>query len=171
MALPLLPLLTRGLGGVANTVKTVVGVFRPNAEKSAEREYSLDTADITYRGQALAQSAAEFTGKNNWLDSIVDGLCRLPRPLFAFGAMYLCVIPVIDPVYASQVFISFGLIPAEMYYIIGGIIGFYFGFRSREKRIAGERQIAHTKSVLSHLRKLEALKEPTKGSRPSEKPL
>ena len=165
-----------GLSAIGSTVEKVAGVFTQNKEKKAQRSQVLDVADLGYRAEVAKQAAREFTQKNNWFDSIIDGICRLPRPLFAFGAMYLCVLPVIDPIYASQVFVSFGLIPAELWYVIGGIIGFYFGFRAREKRIAGEKQIQHTEKVLGHIQKLEELKPKPKvvkkkSTRPSERPL
>ena len=106
-----------------------------NVEKNAQRSFELDKASID-------QFAKEFTDSKNWFDSLINGVNRLPRPLFALTACaiymaynsspfvllargdidYLTFIDLIQKIFNDQI------------WLLGSIIAFYFGGRFLEKQ-------------------------------------
>ena len=106
-----------------------------NVEKDNQRRFELDKASIN-------QFAKEFTDNKNWFDSLINGVNRLPRPLFALTACaiymaynsspfvllargdisYLIFIELIQKIFNDQV------------WLLGSIIAFYFGGRFLEKQ-------------------------------------
>lgn len=115
-------------GGVARAVE----VFRPNAEADAARGIERYLA-------ALAQFAAEGPGAGRF-GRFVDGLNRLPRPAMAFGVIGLFVFCMVDPEAFSVRVSALALVPAEMWWLLGAVVSFYFGAREvqkgREGRVA-----------------------------------
>lgn len=122
-----------GIGGIlgvlfgrGNRIKETVEIFRENAEAGAGRDHDAYIA-------ALQQLAAE-TASPGIFGGLVDGLNRLPRPLMAFGTLGLFVFAMADPVSFSTRITALALIPEPMWYLLGGIVGFYFGARELHKR-------------------------------------
>ncbi|AUC54258.1 carboxylesterase [Sagittula sp. P11] len=124
-------------GGNRNAVKELAEVFRVNAEASAERGHALDTA-------ALSQFAAEFVARNQrtWWDSLVDGLNRLPRPAFTCGVFAVLIWTVRDPVFMSEVFTAWAIIPTPVWALITVIVTFFFGGRAQVKDFDFQRDVA-----------------------------
>lgn len=114
MAVQLLPL----LGGIGSLWKTVFG-------STSER----DKYDAQARSDVHSQFAAEFGHGRNWFDSLVDGLNRLPRPIFAFGTIYLFYLCWSDPVTFVRGASNLELMPQEAWWILGTIVVFFFGGR------------------------------------------
>jgi hypothetical protein len=150
-------------GGGRNVVKETAEVFRPNAEASEAR-----TAAIT--GQAMSQYAAEFTPRahRTWFDSFVDGINRLVRPLLAMSCFGILVATPIDPIYMTEVFTAWALIPAALWGIIGGVFGFFFGGRFQIKAHEMKRDLAEVAArapqVVESIRALRELRHDSPGA-------
>lgn len=145
--------LLKGLfGGGRNVIAETAGVFRVNSEAEAQRGHDATVA-------ALAQFAAEFAQpRKTVFDSIVDGLNRLPRPLFAFGVIFMFVAAMMDPVWFSARMAGFGAIPEQMWLIMTGIVGFYFGIRELQKfRDAQAVRPEQVQAVVESIRRIEAI--------------
>jgi hypothetical protein len=108
--------LGRAAGGVAE-------VFRPNATEAMRLAYEA-------RGAALGQLGAEFRhAPGGWFDRGVDGLNRLPRPLLAFGTLGLFAYAMIDPDAFAQRMVGLAYVPEPLWWLLGAVVGFYFGAR------------------------------------------
>ncbi|MGK7753788.1 holin family protein [Roseovarius sp. C03] len=115
-----------GIGGGSNRVAETVEIFRENAEKGAVREHDAYVA-------ALNQLAAEAAAPG-WFGRFVDGLNRLPRPAIAFSTLGLFAYAMTYPEEFAIRITGLALIPEPMWYLLGGIIGFYFGARELHKQ-------------------------------------
>lgn len=145
-------------GGNRNAVREIAEVFRVNAEAADARGHDLDSA-------ALQQFAAEFVARSRrtWWDSLVDGLNRLPRPLFVLGVFAMLVWTVVDPTFMAEVFTAWAIIPAAVWVVITTIVAFYFGGRQQVKEMDFQRDVAgllaQTQTVLrsrEEIRRLDA---------------
>lgn len=147
-------LLTALFGNGRNVIAQTAEVFRVNAEGEAQRDHDAAAA-------ALAQFAAEFRPRPRGFDAFVDGLNRLPRPLFAFGTLALFVAAMHDPVWFSARMVGLQAVPEPLWYVLGGIVAFYFGARelhhARSLRAASPDQVA---GMLDSIRQIEALDTP-----------
>lgn len=125
-----LQMITGGLfGGGRNVITEVTETFIPNAERTAQRQATYDTA-------ALAQLAAEFQHQRRGLfDRFVDGLNRLPRPAMALGIIFTIVWTFVDPEYMAIVYQTMSIIPEYVLGLFGIIITFYFGGRAQAKEL------------------------------------
>jgi hypothetical protein len=72
--------------------------------------------------EAAAAGAPQF-------DRFVDGLNRLPRPLLAFGCLALFAFAMIDPVGFARRMAGLKEVPEPLWWLLGGVVGFYFGAR------------------------------------------
>lgn len=88
-----------------------------------------DQYDADARGAVMSQFASEFGHGRNWFDSLIDGLNRLPRPVFAFGTIYLFVFCWVDPEGFVAGAKNLELMPQEAWWILGTIVVFFFGGR------------------------------------------
>jgi hypothetical protein len=110
-------------GGGRNIVSETMGVFRPNAERTAERESHI-------RGDAMRQFGTEFrSGHQGWFNNFVNGLNRLPRPLITYTVFGLFVMVVIDPLQFSVTMQALTLVPAQLWELLSVIVMFFFGAR------------------------------------------
>jgi len=62
-------------------------------------------------------------------DRVLDGLNRLPRPLLAFGCLALFGFAMIDPVAFAARMTALKEVPEALWWLLGGVVGFYFGAR------------------------------------------
>lgn len=123
-------------GRGSNRVVEVIEAIRPNAEASAGRASDFDAA-------ALAQFAAEFSQpRRGWFDRLVDGLNRLPRPLFVTGALVILMLPVWDVVRATEIFTAWSIIPPSVWVLISIIVTFFFGGRMQTQDLDFTRDMA-----------------------------
>ncbi|NQY62021.1 holin family protein [Cognatishimia sp.] len=142
-------------GGRRNIVAETVEVFRPNAERQAQRE-------ATYNHAALGQFAAEFMhSRKGCFDRFVDGLNRLPRPAMALGCIALIVAAMYDPVWFSARMQGLALVPEPLWWLLGVVVSFYFGARHQAKSQDFQKSVAQTvalaPTVVENIRKIEKL--------------
>ncbi len=122
-------LIGRMLGGpgmvtaLGETVRDVSEVFTENATRRMELEAGAQAA-------ALAQHSAEFAGAGTgWFDRLVNGLNRLPRPMLAFGTLALFGYAMVDPDGFGARMTGLNQVPEPLWWLLGAIVGFYFGAR------------------------------------------
>ena len=122
-------LIDKLLGGAAATqalgraATSVAEVFTPNATTQMEASHEAYVA-------SLGQYGAEFAVTRIGLfDSVINGLNRLPRPFLALGTLGLFVYAMVDPVSFSQRMVGLGYVPEPLWWLLGAIVGFYFGAR------------------------------------------
>jgi hypothetical protein len=124
------------LTGLFRPARELVEAFKPNAERSAEREHverlTLNQQDMA----SLEQFAAEFqsTRTSTAWDSFIDGLNRLPRPLITLGILGLFVLAPADPVRFLEIARAYQLMPDGFWALLSLIIAFYFGGRMQVTR-------------------------------------
>lgn len=136
-------------GDGGNIVRDTVEVFRPNAEKEAQR-----TAD--YQAASLQQFGKEFAhARKGWFDRFIDGLNRLPRPFMAVGVLALFVAAMFDPIWFAERMVGVALIPEPMWWLLGAIVSFYFGARHQAKGQSFQASIARTISAGAALKSLK----------------
>ena len=125
-------------GNGRNIVAETMGAFRENAEDGAIRDAARAQA-------ALAQFAAELGGeKKSRFDSVIDGLNRVPRPAMALGTLGLFIAAMVDPIWFASRMQGIALVPEPLWWLLGAIVGFYFGARHQAKGQAFQRSIAAT---------------------------
>lgn len=144
--------------------KQLVEVFKPNAEKEAERQHverlNLGEQDLA----SLKQFAAEFQVRNTstkW-DSFIDGLNRLPRPLITLGILGLFVLAPADPVRFLQIARAYEVMPDGFWALLSIIIAFYFGGRmqiTRQQMAIKGGALEAAKDVVEARRALRTLRE------------
>lgn len=89
-----------------------------------------DAAEAAAFQAVQGQFAAEFAHPGGgWFDGLVDGLNRLPRPVIAFATLGLFAYAMTDPVAFTARMQGLAHIPEPLWWIMGSVIGFYFGAR------------------------------------------
>lgn len=108
---------------VGQAVTSVAEVFVPNATKKMEAAQDAYIA-------ALDEHGAEFRYiRPGLFDRFVNGLNRLPRPMLAFGIIGLFIYAMLDPVAFAQRMVGLNSVPEPLWWLLGAIVGFYFGAR------------------------------------------
>ena len=147
------------LFGGRNIVAETAEVFRENAENRAERTASL-------RADALAQFAAEFAIRERGsFDRFMDGVNRVPRPAMALGTLGLFTAAMVDPVWFAARMQGLAVVPEPLWWLLGAIVGFYFGARHQTKGQDFRREMA----VIAHA-PTHNLPTPTPAPAASENP-
>ena len=140
-------------GGNRNVIAETVEVFRPNAERDADRAARHQTA-------ALAQYAAEFHARDNrtWIDALADGMNRMVRPLVTIALIYPIPATVYAPERMATVWIAIATLPPGYWAVVGIVLPFYFGGRMQMKALASSewRAAAAAASALSARESTEA---------------
>ncbi len=152
-------LLFGGLSGVGEAVANVGRVFvgDKGAREAAGHEQTM---------AVMGQFAQEFRTLQNrtWWDALIDGLNRLPRPAMALGTIGLFVYAMTDPVGFGVRMQGLALVPDELWYLLGAIVGFFFGARelSSARSTAQDTAvgIAKVKAVTENIRQLRTLRRP-----------
>jgi len=88
-----------------------------------------DQIDAVAFQSIQSQFANEFGHSRNWFDSLIDGLNRLPRPMFAFGTIYIFWLCIEYPIKFQNSALALQSMPTEGWWILGTIIVFFFGGR------------------------------------------
>ncbi|SEK33736.1 Holin of 3TMs, for gene-transfer release [Roseovarius azorensis] len=149
-------------GGGRNVIAETAQVFRPNAEAADAREASFQQA-------ALAQMAAEFGHGGGWWGQFIDGLNRLPRPMMAFGCIFLFWSAMADPLWFAERMTGLALVPEPLWVLMGAIVAFYFGAREMQKfrgvsmQKETARIIAQAPQVAQNIARLRALRHDSPG--------
>ena len=115
--------------GAGNLATAVGNAVRSNTEVFHANETDALKLDAAQFQSVLAQYQSEFMRSHNWFESIVDGLNRLPRPAMALGTIGLFVYAMADPAGFSLRMSGLALIPEPLWWLLGAIVGFYFGAR------------------------------------------
>lgn len=112
-----------GVTAVGGAVRDVAEVFTASATKQMELSAAAQQS-------ALTEMGAEFSAAgDNWFDSAVNGLNRLPRPFLALGTVGLFVYAMIDPLSFSTRMVGLNAVPEPLWWLLGAVVAFYFGAR------------------------------------------
>ena len=115
--------LVQDVFGLGKAVKEVAEVFVPNKSSNAEYEHLEHKASVEQYG-------AEFErARGGVFNNFVDGLNRLPRPVFALSTVGLFAFSMVDPQAFSQRMIGLDAVPRELWWLLGAVVSFYFGAR------------------------------------------
>jgi len=137
-------------GQIGGAVERVAEVFVPNKTKEMAQQHAEYTA-------ALSQFEAEFQQPPTGIfNSFVNGLNRLPRPILALGTVALFVYAMCDPVGFTTRMQGLGQVPEPLWWLLGGVVSFYFGARELHYLRAGRRAMR-----TSDLAPVSAEDEPT----------
>ncbi|KIT17275.1 holin family protein [Jannaschia aquimarina] len=113
----------QGVGGLARTAVDAARVFRADATAGQALRHRA-------RQAALGQMEAEFRRPHRTrFDAVIDGLNRMPRPALAFGTLGLFVYAMADPRGFSERMEGLAYVPEPLWWLLGAIVGFYFGAR------------------------------------------
>lgn len=115
--------LIANLLGLTGGVKQVAEVFVENKTARAAQEHSEHLASLQQLGAEYARD------RGNWLDQLVDGINRMPRPALAMGTIGLFVYAMVDPISFGVRMQGLALIPDQLWWLLGAIVSFYFGAR------------------------------------------
>ncbi len=74
-------------------------------------------------------TATAGQGTPNRFDHLLDAINRLPRPLMALGTVALFADAMLDPVGFGDRMAALQAMPDPLWWLLGGIITFYFGAR------------------------------------------
>lgn len=132
-----------GAGAVAvgDAVTGVAEVFLPNATKKME------AAQEAYMA-ALEEHGDEFRFvRPGRFDRFVNGLNRMPRPMLALGTLGLFVFAMIDPVRFAERMVGLAYVPEPLWWLLGAIVGFYFGAREAHYLRAIPRRVRPTRAA------------------------
>lgn len=141
--------------GVGDTVVRVAGHWSEGEESGAIRRHDYQTAVVSH-------AAAELHGKGT-LNQIADFLNRLPRPIMAFGVIWLFALAAIDPVYFAEIMAGMQLVPDHLWYLLGAVVGFYFGARELHKHRQMKISAADVRQVVENVRAIRELRYDTPG--------
>ncbi len=150
-------LLFGGLGGIGEAAATVGRVFVGDRAAEQAQQHGETMA-------VLGQYAAEFRRleSRTWWDALVDGLNRLPRPLLALGTVGLFAYAMVEPVGFAIRMQGLDLVPDELWYLLGAVVGFFFGARelahSRTVRVSAGDRKARVAAVVDNITRLQTLR-------------
>jgi len=131
-------LMTLLFGGGRNLVKDTAEVFTTNAEAQAVRDAVMSQA-------ALDQFSKEFQLlERSRFDRFMDALNRIPRPAMALGTLGLFAAAMVDPIWFAERMQGVALVPEPLWWLLGAIVGFYFGARHQTKGQDFQRSMAAT---------------------------
>lgn len=119
---------TEKIGGVINKGTEI---RKGNQENRELRAHELEMAQV----QSYI-SELQITG--GWIDTIG----RIPRPLIAFLVIIFLVMFCVAPDVAGRVAVNMQKIPSDLWYIIMGVIGFYFTFRTVDKAMDDRKKLS-----------------------------
>ena len=154
----LIRLLGALFGRDRNVVAETVEVFRENAEASAQRS-------ATYQQAALAQFGAEFQfERRGGFDRFMDGLNRLPRPMMVLAVFGLFASAMFNPAWFAIRMQGLALVPDPLWWLMGGIVTFYFGSRvqvkSQEFRSAVNASMAALPQTIENIKRIRSFMTP-----------
>lgn len=139
--------------GVAPTVTALGSAASGMAEiftQNATRKMELNEEAYA---RAMSQYGQEFVvAPRGWFDSFVNGLNRMPRPMLALGTMALFIYAMVDPAAFSLRMQGLQLVPEPLWWLLGAIVGFYFGAREAHHfrdRVWPSQPVAEAASVAS----------------------
>lgn len=111
------------ISALGRAVKDTSEVFQVNA---TEAEAAAHNRFAEVVAAFAAESARAPIGR---FGRFVDGLNRLPRPMMALGTIGLFVYAMVDPAGFGARMQGLAFIPEPLWWLLGSIVGFYFGAR------------------------------------------
>lgn len=151
-------LFSGGIGKAATGISRAVSTFTGD---KVQQETNIHDEQAAAFASMAAEMAAQNRANRTWLDSFVDGLNRLPRPLMAlgiFGEMF--VWPIVDPISFAASMQAYALTPEWLALISGQVILLFFGGRMMEKwpkKLSGP-SAEEVKAVLKNMNEINAMK-------------
>ena len=127
-ALPRMLSIPQTLETLGRATKSVSEVFVPNATARQAGEFAAWQAALAQHGQEFALQPI------GWFDRFVNGVNRLPRPLLALGTLGLFVYAMVSPLSFATRMEGLALVPDPLWWLLGAIVGFYFGARELHHR-------------------------------------
>lgn len=114
-------------GVIESAGEAVTKVIRVTKGDKAQVEAAIADEQLA----TLASAAAEFAerGTRTKLDSVVDFINRLPRPLIVFWALSFLIIPYFAPAAFIEYVFSLRMIPEEIWTLILAVFSFFLGSR------------------------------------------
>ncbi len=113
--------------------RKIVGWKLPKMWKELTgKEMSVDPDEYERMLDSIPDEIRKETGlyiKKHWWDRIIDGINRLPRPLFSFGLFTLFFIGAVAPEIFNKIMISYSAAPSMFWVIAITIITSWFGGR------------------------------------------
>lgn len=132
--------------GIGSAVAGVAEVFRANSTAEAAHQHAEHVA-------ALTQYQSEFGQSNRTrFDAVVDAINRIPRPAMAFATMGLFGFAMWQPVAFAARMQGLALIPEQLWWLMGAVVGFYFGARELHHRRAAPPSAAAVAQVAASVR-------------------
>ncbi|MDR6265501.1 MULTISPECIES: holin family protein [Rhodobacterales] len=130
--------LVQDVFGLGKAVKEVAEVFVPNKTANAEYEHLEHKASVEQYGAEFERS------RGGMFNNFVDGLNRLPRPVFALSTVGLFAFSMVNPEAFSQRMVGLDAVPRELWWLLGAVVSFYFGAREmhyvRARTLRGAQQ-------------------------------
>lgn len=140
-----------GARAMADATIGVTEIFRPNSEAEAHRTH-------TRFEEVLDQYGQEYLlPREGWFDQFANGLNRLPRPILAFSVIGLFGYAMVDPLAFAERMTGLQLVPDQLWWLMGGIVSFYFGARELHKFRASKTPITE-QSVQNAMDKIETIR-------------
>jgi hypothetical protein len=134
-------------------------VFVPNATREME------LSQEAYR-MAVEAAAEEFRhAGTSGFDRLVNGLNRLPRPLMALGTIGLFGFAMVDPTAFAARMVGLAEVPEPLWWLLGAIVGFYFGARELHYR-----RVPRVGASETSRRLLGIFPRPARNAEPSDNP-
>ena len=115
--------LGQGVTALGSAATGMAEVFTQNATRKMELEEEAYARAINQLGQEFQ------TVRPGFFDGFVNGLNRLPRPLLALGTMALFISAMVEPQGFSLRMVGLQQVPEPLWWLLGAIVGFYFGAR------------------------------------------
>jgi hypothetical protein len=116
------------IASVGEAAEDLSEVFVANATREME---------LSQEAYAMALEAAAEEYRNagtSGFDRFVNGLNRLPRPFMALGTIGLFVFAMADPQAFAARMVGLAEVPEPLWWLLGAIVGFYFGARELHYR-------------------------------------
>ncbi len=99
--------------------------------------FARDQQSSDIRQAAVSQFAGEFEhAGDGWFDSFINGVNRIPRPLGFFCVIAYFLWMIKDPDGAKEFANNLTANPVWFTFMITGIVGFFYGFRSLDKHFS-----------------------------------
>ena len=152
------------LGAVATLGRAARGlseVFVANRSDGQRLNHEAHRAAL---GQLEAEFALERRGP---FDRAVDGLNRLPRPMLALGTLGLFIYAMAQPIGFAARMEGLSLVPEPLWWLLGAIVGFYFGARELHYVRARQRVPAPLPDAVLSAWEAEPPAEPRTGQGPN----
>lgn len=126
--LPILGILG-ALGSILPSIKDLAGIFVGDKTKRDD-QYSQEMSEL--HKEAAAEFSYNAVNRTKF-DVVMDAINRLPRPLFAFGTLFLFWWCIHAPKEFAESMNALKLIPELGWYCLLSILAFFFGGRMLER--------------------------------------